>query len=137
MIKSLAYTAAGLALLATAPLAAQDRPTRAERAEAAFAELVEGRVAGEAQNCINTLDSHRLRVEENVGLVYERGGTLWVARARNPEHLGAWDVPVIERFNSSRLCTTDVVRTVDRSSGHLTGALFLDDFVPYTEVEEG
>lgn len=137
MIKSIAFTAAGLAMLAAAPLAAQDRPSREERADAAFAELIEGRVAGEAQNCITTMDSHRLRIEENVGLVYERGDTLWVARARNPQHLGAWDVPVIERFTASRLCTTDVTRTVDRSSGVLTGALFLDDFVPYTEVEDG
>jgi hypothetical protein len=132
MIKSIAFTAAGVAMLATAPLAAQDGPTREERADAAFAELVEGRTAGEPQNCITTMDTNRLRVEENVGLVYERGDTMWVARARNPNTLGAWDVPIIERHSSSRLCTTDVTRTIDRSSGHFTGVVFLDDFVPYT-----
>lgn len=137
MIKSLAITAAGLAMLATAPLSAQDRPSRAERAEAAFNELVEGRTAGEAQSCITTMDSNRLRVEENVGLVYERNGTLWVARARNPQNLGSWDVPIIERHSGSRLCTTDVTHTIDRSTGHFSGVLFLDPFVPYTEVEEG
>lgn len=135
MFKSLAIvTAAGAALAFAAPLAAQDR---AERAEAAFQQLVEGRTAGEPQNCINTFDSNRLRVEENVGLVYERGDTLWVARARHPQNLGAWDIPIIERHSSSRLCTNDVMRTVDRSTGHFTGALFLDDFVPYTEASEG
>lgn len=134
MMKSLAITAAGLAAIAATPLAAQDRE---ERAEAAFQELVEGRTAGEARRCISTFDSNRLRVEENVGLVYERAGTMWVARARNPQNLTTWDVPIIERYSGSRLCTTDVTRTIDRSTGHFSGVLFLDDFVPYTEVEEG
>lgn len=134
MMKSLAMTAAGLAALAATPLAAQDRE---ERAEAAFQELVEGRTAGEAQSCIVTPNSNRLRVEEHVGLVYERGDILWVARARNPQNLGNWDVPIIERYSGSRLCTTDVTRTIDRSTGHFSGVLFLDDFVPYTRVEEG
>ena len=141
MFKSPALTSLAIATTAAlalaTPLAAQDNPTRAERAEAAFQELVEGRVAGEPQNCINTFNSNDLRVEENVGLVYERGNTLWVARARNPQNLGAWDVPIIERHNASRLCTNDVMRTVDRTTGMHTGALFLDDFVPYTLAEEG
>ena len=133
MMKSLAITAAGLAALAATPLAAQDRE---ERAETAFQELVEGRTAGEAQRCITTFDSNRLRVEENVGLVYERSGVLWVARARNPQNLGAWDVPVIDRFGSN-LCRHDAMRTIDRNSGMLSGVLFLDDFVPYRRVSEG
>ncbi|MEL1252068.1 hypothetical protein [Aurantiacibacter gilvus] len=134
MMKPLAIAAAGLAALAASPLAAQDRE---ERAETAFQELVEGRTAGEAQRCITTFDSNRLRVEENVGLVYERSGVLWVARARNPQHLGSWDVPIIQRYSGSRLCTTDVTHTIDRSTGQFSGVLFLEDFVPYTEVEQG
>lgn len=134
MIKILASTAAALALtLPATALVAQDRD---ERAEAAFAELVEGRVAGEPRSCITAINSNRVRVEENVGLVYEQGDTIWIARARDPHMLGPWDVPVIERYGS-RLCRTDVMRTVDRSNGHFTGALFLEDFVPYTQVEEG
>jgi hypothetical protein len=39
---------------------------------------------------------------------------------------------VIERFGS-QLCTTDIIRTVDRSGGYITGAVFLGDFVPYTK----
>jgi hypothetical protein len=135
MFKRLAIATTATLLLA-APLAAQDT-TRAERAEAAFQELVEGRTAGEPQNCITTFMSNRLRVEEHVGLVYERGDTLWVARARNPQNLDHWDVPVIERHDASRLCTNDLIHTVDRSTGFFTGVLFLEDFVPYTEVDEG
>ncbi|QZH75945.1 MAG: hypothetical protein JY451_05035 [Erythrobacter sp.] len=125
--------AATAALALAVPASAQDR---AERAEAAFAELVDGRVAGEPQSCINTFNSNRLRVVERVGLAYRDGDTLWVARASNPEDLGAWDVPIIER-HGSRLCRHDVMRTIDRGSGFFTGNLFLGDFVPYTEVAEG
>ncbi len=129
MLKALSITAASLALaISAAPLSAQDRE---ERAEQAFQELIEGRTAGEPTNCINTFQPNRLRVEEHVGLVYERGDTIWVARARNPENLSHWDVPVIERYGS-RLCTNDVMRTIDRTSGMFSGVLMLDDFVPYT-----
>lgn len=131
MLKTLALSAAATALAVALPATAQDR---SERAEQAFAELVEGRTAGEPQTCISTFNSNRLRVEEHVGLVYEQGDTLWVARARDPERLDSWDVPVIDR-HSSRLCRTDIMRTIDRSSGMFSGVLTLEDFVPYTRNE--
>ena len=127
-MKTLGISAAVAAMALAVPATAQDRE---ERAEMAFAELVKGRTAGEATNCINTFQSSRLRVEEHVGLVYERGDTIWVARATNPRNLDGWDVPIIERYGS-RLCTNDVTRTIDRSSGMFSGVLFLEDFVPYT-----
>ncbi len=127
-MKTLGISAAVAAMALAVPAVAQDRE---ERAEMAFAELVKGRTAGEATNCINTFQSSRLRVEEHVGLVYERGDTIWVARATNPRNLDGWDVPIIERYGS-RLCTNDVTRTIDRSSGMFSGVLFLEDFVPYT-----
>jgi len=39
---------------------------------------------------------------------------------------------VIERFGS-QLCKTDLTRTVDRHTGHVSGVVFLSDFVPYTK----
>jgi len=133
MKRFLAVTAATAALALSAPLAAQDREY-SERAEEAFAELIEGREAGEPQSCISTFVPHRLRVVEYVGLAYERGDTLWVARARNPDRLSVWDVPIIER-RGSQLCRHDVNRTIDRSTGMFSGILSLEDWVPYTLVE--
>jgi hypothetical protein len=132
MKRTFAITAAVAAMALAAPTTAQDRE---ERAEQAFQELVEGRTAGEPTNCITTFRSNGLRVEEYVGLVYEQGDTIWVARARNPHNLSNWDVPVIER-HGSRLCNNDVMRTIDRSSGFFSGTLFLEEFVPYTKNEE-
>lgn len=132
----LAAAAATAALAFTLPAAAQDRQAEREAEyEVAFEELVEGRVAGEPTTCINTFNSNRLRVVENVGLAYERGDTLWVARASNPRNLGPWDIPIFER-TGSQLCRHDVNRTIDRSSGMFSGVLFLSDWVPYTEVGE-
>lgn len=135
MLKALAIAAASLSLaVGAAPLAAQDQ-TREERAEQAFQELIKGRTPGEPTKCINAFQPSRLRVVEYVGLVYERGDTIWVARARNPRSLDQWDVPVIERYGS-QLCTSDVMRTIDRTTGMFSGAVFLDDWVPYTLNEE-
>ncbi|KLE34149.1 hypothetical protein [Aurantiacibacter luteus] len=130
-----AITAAA-ALALAAPAAAQSE-RQMQRSQEAFAELTEGwEVAGQPEACIYTPNTNRLRVVENVGLAYRQGDTMWVARARNPQNLGAWDVPIIDRFGSN-LCRHDAMRTIDRSSGMFSGVLFLDDFVPYRRVSEG
>ena len=132
----LAAAAATAALTVTAPAAAQDRDAEREaQYEEAFEELVEGRTAGEPTPCITTFNSNRLRVVEHVGLAYERGDTLWVARTSNPRNFGPWDIPIIER-TGSQICRHDVNRTIDRSSGMFSGVVFLSDWVPYTETAE-
>ncbi|APE27234.1 hypothetical protein [Aurantiacibacter gangjinensis] len=137
MFKALASAAAAASLALGAGVALADEDERAERAENAFAELVEGRTAGEPRTCIVTIGRNdRIRIEENVGVVYERGDTMWVARARNPENLSYWDVPIIERYGSSQLCRQDIMRTIDRSTGIFSGVIFLDDFVPYTRNDD-
>ena len=127
-MKKLALILAGAALALTG--AAASAETLAERGEAKLARMLEGRVAGEPRNCITTFDSSRLQVIEHVGFVYDSGDTIWVARATDPDMLGRWDVPIVDRFGS-QLCTTDMIRTVDRGGGHFTGVVFLEDFVPY------
>lgn len=128
-MKTFATLLAGAALALTGTAASAE--TRAEKGEAKLARMLEGRTAGEPVDCINAMRSNRIEVIEHIGIVYDAGDTIYVARARDPRALGPWDVPVIERFGS-QLCTTDVMRTVDRSGGYTTGPLFLDDFVPYT-----
>ena len=122
---------AGAALALTGATAASAE-TRAEKGEAKLAKILEGRVAGEPMQCISAQRSNRIRVIEHVGLVYDAGETIYVARATNPSALDYWDVPVIERFGS-QLCSNDVMRTVDRTGGYVTGPLFLDDVVPDTQ----
>ena len=136
----LAAAASTLLALGASPALADEQEQTSEEKRAshfdaeAFAELTEGRVAGEPQSCITTFASNRLRVVEHVGLAYERGDTVWIALANNPRSLDSFDIPVIRR-TGSQLCKFDQITLVDRSSQMFSGVLFLDDFVPYTKVE--
>lgn len=130
-MKSLSLILAGAALTLTGATAAF--AGNAEENEAKLARMLEGRTAGEPVNCIAALRSNRLEVIEHVGIVYDAGATIYVARPNNPESLGRDDVVVIDR-HGGQLCNTDVIRTVDRYQGFTTGAVFLDNFVPYRKA---
>lgn len=130
-MKALATLFAGVAL-ALSGIGTASAETRAERGEARLAQMLEGRTAGEPVSCITTTNSNRLQIIEHVGLVYDAGKTIYVARSTDPKALGPWDIPVIERFGG-QLCKTDIIRTVDRTSGFFSGVVFLTDFVPYTK----
>lgn len=128
-MKIFATILAGTAL-ALAGATAASAETRAEKSEAKLARMLEGRTAGEPVSCINTLSrSEDLEVFEYVGLVYDSGDTIYVARPTHPNDLSSRDIVVIDRF-SSQLCKSDIIRTVDQS-GNFTGVVMLSDFVPY------
>jgi hypothetical protein len=128
-MKTLTTILAGAALALTGATAVLAKSP--EENEAKLARMLEGRTAGEPVNCISALNSNRIEVIEHVGIVYDAGSTIYVARPSDPSQLGRNDVVVIDR-HSSQLCTTDVIRTVDRYQGFTTGAVFLDKFVPYS-----
>lgn len=98
--------------------------------EERLAKLIGERSAGEPRDCINTNASRSLTVIDKTAIVYKQGGKLWVNRTAYPQDLDEDDVMVIRRY-SSNLCRTDIVTTVDRTSGIFTGSIFLTDFVPY------
>jgi hypothetical protein len=126
----LTLAAAVLALAGAAAHSADKVDKKTEKNEARLAQMLEGRTAGEPVNCIPLVKSQRLDVIEGVALVYDSGDTLYVARPTDPQMLNRDDIMVIDRFGS-QLCNTDVVRTVDRNGGYMTGVVFLTKFVPY------
>jgi hypothetical protein len=93
--------------------------------------MLEGRTAGEPVSCITSMRSNKLQVIDEVGVVYDAGDTVYVARPTDPRMLRRTDALVIDRFSPSRLCVDEPIRTVDRHGGHFTGVVFLSDFVPY------
>lgn len=125
-MKTLATILAGAALALTASAAGARRPS----GEETLARLLEGRVPGQPVRCINVFRSNQLRVIDRVGVVYDAGSTIYLARARDPESLRDDDVLVTSRFGSD-LCRDDQMHTVERYSGALKSVVFLDDFVPY------
>lgn len=104
----------------------------AQKGEARLAKMLEGRVAGEPRSCIPVMLSDRLQVIDQTAVVYDAGKTIYVARPQNPKSLDSDDILVIKRFGSE-LCKQDVIHTIDRTMGFMTGVIFLDDFVPYTK----
>ena len=128
-MKKLATILAG-ATLALAGASAVSAETLTERGEARLARMLEGRTAGEPVQCISAWQSNRMQVIEHVGVVYDAGNTIYVARPSDPKALGPHDALVIDRYGG-QLCRTDVRHTVDRYDGYVTGPVFLGDFVPY------
>lgn len=132
--------AAGLALVAAQPALAQDEgeeiATEMTEGEQRLARMLEGRVAGEPQNCIRSMLNDRLTVIDETAYVYGRGRTIYVQRTQNPEQIDDRDALVARRFNGTEICRQDVVTTVDPVLGFFTGAVFFDDFIPYTRVDD-
>lgn len=139
-IKSLAILAAGATglALASAPAAMAEEAEAKEmtKGEKKLQKLLEGRVAGEPVRCIRRFESRRQRTIDDTAYVYGSGNTIYVQRTRNPESIDDDDILVIRKFGDSRLCRLDQITTVDRFSGFFSGAVFFDDFIPYTRVED-
>lgn len=127
------FAAALLALAATAPQAA-DKAEKLAKNEARLAELLKGRTAGEPLACIPDFQSSRVEVIEGVALVYGSGKTLYVAKPEHPDTV-QWDDIMVVKRTGGQLCNTDVIRTVDRMSGFMTGIVFLGKFVPYRKSD--
>ena len=128
----LTLAAATCAALAAPAAIAKEKKTGEEQ----LAELLEGRVAGEPQSCINSMGTtQHLKIIDGTALVYGRGKTIYVNRTRDPDDIDDNDV-LVTRRHSPGICSLDIVTKVDRSSGFFAGSVFLEDFIPYTRVEE-
>lgn len=132
--RKLMIVAAVMALAGATAESADRKQTRAEKNEARLAKLIEGRIAGTPVSCIPAFKSDKLEVIDGVAMVYGDGDTIYVGKPSDPRSLRRDDVIVINRFGG-QLCHTDIIRTVDRMSGFTTGALFLEQFVPYKKQD--
>lgn len=128
----LAVVAATAALVAgaTGPVVAGERLT----GEARLEKMLEGRVAGKPQSCINTFLNRNSTIIDRTAVVYGSGRTIWVNRPANARDLDDWDALLV-RQHGTQLCRQDIVTTFDTSSGMYTGNVFLTEFVPYTRVD--
>lgn len=133
---------AAAALIAAPPAFADGHADADEMAvemtegETRLAELLEGRVAGEPQNCIRHRSNDRFTVIEDTAYVYGRGRTIYVQRTTRPESIDRHDALVSRRFSASQVCRQDVMTTIDPVHGFFTGAVFFEQFIPYTRVED-
>jgi hypothetical protein len=140
MRKIIAAALASALILPVAAASAKDgdarRAAAAAKAEAKLAKLLDGRVAGEPQDCIYLPSVRSSRIIDRTAIVYEAGSTLYVNRPRNgASTLDDDDILVTDLHGSgSQLCSIDVVRLHDRTSFFYSGFVSLGDFVPYKRV---
>ena len=131
-MKRIALTMAALAgvALAAGPSMAGERLTGDQK----LAKLIEGRVAGEPQNCINTRINSESEIIDGTAVVYGHGRTIWVNVPSNARDLDDNDALLVRQYGAN-LCRQDIVTTFDNAGGFYTGNVFLSDFVPYTRVD--
>jgi hypothetical protein len=131
MRKLIASLVAAAAVISHAPAAdARHRVAPEEK----LAKLLEGRVAGEPQDCIYLPRIRSSEIIDGTAIVYDAGSTIYVNRPRNgADTLDDDDIMVTDTHGSS-LCRIDIVRLHDRTSFFYDGFVGLGDFVPYKRV---
>lgn len=127
---------AALTMLAAPAVAQDDAGSAMTKGDIKLAKLLEGRVAGEPQSCVRSLPSENINVIDGTALVVGRGKTIYVNVPQYPSSLDDDDVLVMRRFSTSQLCRLDQIETRDRFGGFYSGNVMLNDFVPYTRVED-
>ena len=103
--------------------------------EAQLEKLIDGRVAGEPQNCISLSSARSSTIIDGTAIVYRVGSTLWVNRPRGgAESLDDDDI-LVTRTTGSQLCSIDAVQLRDRTSQMYSGFVSLGEFVPYRRAK--
>lgn len=121
------------AALAAIPATASARERLAP--EEQLAKLLEGRVAGEPQNCIPLSMARSSQVIDKTAIVYRVGSTLWVNRPEGGASSLDDDDILVTKLSGSQLCSIDAVQLHDRSSHMYSGFVSLGKFVPYRRVK--
>lgn len=119
-------------LIAATALAATPAVAKEKLApEAQLAKLLEGRTAGEPQDCITLSSVSDSQVIDKTAIVYRIGGTLWVNRPTTGAESLNDDVVLVTKLSTGRLCSIDTVELHDRTSNFYRGFVGLGKFVPY------
>lgn len=123
---------AGLILLTGCATAVATAPDFTPKQEAALAQALKGKVAGEPINCIDVDRARNSTAISDRILLYRESGRLVYrveTRGRCPG-LERDDIIVSDIFGG-RQCTGDLIRTVDRVSGFTSGSCIIDTITPY------
>ncbi len=130
-MRPLIATILSAAILAAAPAAAKEKPTGEEK----LAKMLEGRVAGQPQDCITLSSASSSQVVDKTAIVYRIGGTLWVNRPRGGAESLDDDNILVTKLTGGRLCSIDTVELHDRNSHMYAGFVALGEFVPYRKID--
>lgn len=118
-------------VFAAGPVAAKEKL----EPEAKLAKMLEGRVAGEPQNCIPLTSISSSQIIDKTAIVYKSGSTYWVNRPKSGASSLDDDDILVTKLPTSQLCSIDTVQLHDRSSHTWRGFVALGEFVPYRKVK--
>lgn len=119
---------AAVALAAT-PAVAREKLTP----EAQLAKLLDGRIAGEPQDCIQLSSVTSSQVIDKTAIVYKIGSTYWVNRPDGGAASLDDDDILVTKLTTGQLCSIDTVELHDRTSHMYSGFVSLGKFVPYSK----
>ena len=111
-------------------------PIRDKEAKVLEKEL-KGKVAGEPRNCISNMRNvNAIRISDDTLLYRESGRVVYVNTLRSscPGLTRGDDIMVVETY-SGQLCSGDIIRLVDRTSGIQGPVCSLGQFTPYKKVK--
>lgn len=129
---ALIVAGAALASCSTAP-----QPTmRSAQAQAEYNQLIEGKVAGAATDCLPTFDSRDMRAIDDQTAVFRGAGSkkVYVMHFNGScNNLGnAGYALVTKQYGSTNMCRGDIAQMVQTSTGMTVGSCVIGSFVPYT-----
>lgn len=122
-----------LAGAALAGCTATPMDVRVAQAEMELREMLSGRVAGPPQRCLPYYRSGNMVNMDGGTLVFRDGDTLYVNRLQGgcARTIGGNYALVTNSLGGYGLCSGDIARLVDPSSGIQAGSCIIGDFVPY------
>ncbi len=100
-----------------------------------LAKLLEGRVAGQPQNCLSLSSLGSSQIIDKTAIVYRVGSTLWVNRPDGGASSLDDDDILVLKTSGSQLCSIDTLELRDRSSHMYSGFVSLGEFVPYRRAK--
>ncbi len=130
-MRPLIATIIAAAAIAAGPAAAKEKLSP----EAQLEKMLEGRVAGEPQNCINLSSARSTTIIDGTAIVYRVGSTLWVNRPTGGASSLDDDDILVLKTSTSQLCSIDTIELRDQTSRMYSGFVSLGKFVPYRKVD--
>ncbi|MBK6707084.1 MAG: hypothetical protein IPG54_06200 [Sphingomonadales bacterium] len=131
LVASLALAGCAYGDADTAPAPIRDKEAKILEKE------LKGKVADEPRNCIsNSSNVSAIRISDDTLLYRESRRTVYMNKLRStcPGLTRGDDIMVVETY-SGQLCSGDLIRLVDRTSGIQGSICSLGEFVPYKKAK--
>ena len=111
------------------------QPMRSARAQAQYAQLLAGKVAGKPVSCLPSYKSNDMVTIDDNTIAFKQGTrTVYVNHMRGGcSNLSAGPYALLTRqIGGSGLCRGDIAQVVDTLNHITVGSCVFGDFIPYT-----